>query len=170
LLGRGDFARLIAFTSLSKRSSVPGMRSGFVAGDASLLDVFALYRTYHGTALSPVFQEASIAAWDDEAHVIENREQYRAKFEAVTPRIAACLKTRLPDAAFYLWVQTPIDDEEFARRLYAAYNVAVLPGSYLGRWAHGINPGQKHVRIALVATIDECQEAAARIAAFASSF
>jgi N-succinyldiaminopimelate aminotransferase len=168
-LGRKEYPRLIAFTSLSKRSNVPGMRSGFVAGDAKLLDIFTLYRTYHGAALSPVFQEASIAAWDDEAHVIENRALYRAKFDAVTPRIRAPLATRLPDAAFYLWVKTPIDDEEFARRLFAAYNVAVLPGSYLGRAVHGVNPGQNHIRIALVADFAECEEAVTRISEYATS-
>jgi N-succinyldiaminopimelate aminotransferase len=168
-LGRHDYARLMVFSSLSKRSNVPGMRSGFVAGGSELMDAFALYRTYHGAALSPMFQQASIAAWNDEAHVIANRALYQAKFEQVTPMLEAVYHTHLPEAAFYLWIKTPIDDEQFARRLYASYNVAVLPGSYLGRESHGFNPGQQHVRVALVADRDECVEAAQRLVAFAAT-
>jgi N-succinyldiaminopimelate aminotransferase len=168
-LGRHDYRRLMVFSSLSKRSNVPGMRSGFVAGDTALMDAYALYRTYHGAALSPVFQEASIAAWQDEAHVIENRRLYQEKFSRVTPMLAALFDTKMPEAAFYLWIKTPIADEEFARRLFAAYNVAVLPGSYLGRSAHGVNPGDQHVRVALVADVDECVEAAERLIAFGAT-
>ncbi|CAB3747883.1 succinyldiaminopimelate transaminase [Paraburkholderia humisilvae] len=167
-LGRG-FERLVLLSSLSKRSNVPGMRSGFVAGDAALLRQFLLYRTYHGTALSTVYQTASIAAWNDETHVHENRAKYAQKFATVTPMLASVLDVRLPDAAFYLWTnvaRTGLSDTEFARRLYADYNVTVLPGSYLARTAHGINPGRDFVRIALVADVDECTEGAQRIVDF----
>jgi N-succinyldiaminopimelate aminotransferase len=167
LLGRGD-QRLLMFSSLSKRSNVPGMRSGFVAGDPALLKSFLLYRTYHGSAMNPAVQAASIAAWNDEAHVIENRRQYREKFAAVTPRLAAVLDTALPDAGFYLWARTPIDDGEFARGLLADYNVVLLPGSTLARHARGINPGAGFVRIALVAPLADCVEAAERIHSFVS--
>lgn len=165
-LGRGAFERLVVFSSLSKRSNVPGLRSGFVAGDARLLKRFLLYRTYHGSAMGLAVQRASIAAWQDEAHVRDNREQYRAKFDAVQPLIASVMDAPRPDASFYLWARTPIDDAEFARRLLAEYNVAVLPGSYLARNAHGINPGAGFVRIALVAPASECIEAAERIVQF----
>ncbi|MEK7882265.1 succinyldiaminopimelate transaminase [Methyloversatilis sp. NSM2] len=165
-LGRSAFERLVVFSSLSKRSNVPGLRSGFVAGDARLLKRFLLYRTYHGSAMGLAVQRASIAAWQDEAHVRDNRDQYRAKFDAVQPLIASVMDSPLPDASFYLWVRTPIDDAEFARRLLAEYNVAVLPGSYLARNAHGINPGAGFVRIALVAPAGECIEAAERIVQF----
>lgn len=165
-LGRGGFERLVVFSSLSKRSNVPGLRSGFVAGDARLLKRFLLYRTYHGSAMGLAVQRASIAAWQDEAHVRDNRDQYRAKFDAVQPLIASVMDSPLPDASFYLWARTPIDDAEFARRLLAEYNVAVLPGSYLARNAHGINPGAGFVRIALVAPAGECIEAAERIVQF----
>jgi N-succinyldiaminopimelate aminotransferase len=165
-LGRSGFERLVVFSSLSKRSNVPGLRSGFVAGDARLLKRFLLYRTYHGSAMGLAVQRASIAAWQDEAHVRDNRDQYRAKFDAVQPLIAAVMDAPLPDASFYLWARTPIDDAEFARRLLAEYNVAVLPGSYLARTAHGINPGAGFVRIALVAPASECVEAAERIVRF----
>jgi N-succinyldiaminopimelate aminotransferase len=167
-LGRG-FERLVMLSSLSKRSNVPGMRSGFVAGDAALLKRFLLYRTYHGAALSPVYQAASIAAWNDEAHVRENRAKYAQKFATVTPMLADVLDVRLPDAAFYLWAnvaRTGLSDTEFAHRLYADYNVTVLPGSYLARTAHGANPGRDFVRIALVAEVDECVEGARRIVEF----
>ncbi|TFV87253.1 succinyldiaminopimelate transaminase [Oxalobacteraceae bacterium OM1] len=168
-LGR-DFKRLIAFSSLSKRSNVPGMRSGFVAGDAELLKTFLLYRTYHGSAMSPSIQAASVAAWNDEQHVVENRAKYVAKFEQITPMLAEVLDVQLPDAGFYLWARvdkrTTISDTEFARRLYAEYNVTVLPGSYLARDAHGANPGANRVRMALVAEVDECLEAARRIVEF----
>jgi len=165
-LGRADYRGLVVFSSLSKRSNVPGMRSGFVAGDAALLKKFLLYRTYHGCAMSPAVQQASIAAWNDEAHVRENRRLYREKFAAVTPRIAAHLDTALPDAGFYLWARTPIADTDFALGLQREYNVTVLPGSYLGRAVAGFNPGENFVRIALVASLAECLEAADRVAAY----
>ncbi len=165
-LGSSAFERLVVFSSLSKRSNVPGLRSGFVAGDARLLKRFLLYRTYHGSAMGLAVQRASIAAWSDEAHVRDNRDQYRAKFAAVQPLIASVMESPLPDASFYLWARTPIDDAEFARRVLAEYNVAVLPGSYLARTAHGINPGAGFVRIALVAPASECIEAAERIVQF----
>jgi N-succinyldiaminopimelate aminotransferase len=166
-LGRPDFRNLIAFTSLSKRSNVPGLRSGFVAGDAALIKQFLLYRTYHGSAMSPTVQHASIAAWDDEAHVVENRDKYRRKFAQVTPVLAEVLDVALPDASFYLWAGVPGNDVEFAQGLLAQYNVTVLPGSLLAREAHGTNPGAGRVRLALVAEVDECLEAAHRLAAFA---
>ena len=165
-LGRADFKNLVAFTSLSKRSNVPGMRSGFCAGDAALMTQFLRYRTYHGSAMSPVVQSASIAAWQDEKHVMENRALYREKFHAVTPVLAQVLDVHLPDAGFYLWAKVQGSDEDFARALYAAYNVTVLPGSYLARSAQGHNPGAGYVRMALVAQTAECLEAAHRIAAF----
>jgi N-succinyldiaminopimelate aminotransferase len=174
-LGRTDFKNLVAFTSLSKRSNVPGMRSGFVAGDANILKQFLLYRTYHGSAMSGMVQAASIAAWDDEAHVVANREQYRQKFAAVTPLLEAVMDVRLPDAGFYLWAAVPKqnadsggvgDDVAFARDLLAQYNVTVLPGSYLARNAQGFNPGAGRIRMALVAETAECLEAAQRIVAF----
>lgn len=168
-LGRNS-ERLIAFSSLSKRSNVPGMRSGFVAGDAAILKQFLLYRTYHGSAMSPSVQAASIVAWNDETHVEENREKYLRKFNQVTPMLADVLDVALPDAGFYLWAKVDklaaISDTEFARRLYAEYNVTVLPGSYVARDAHGINPGANRIRMALVAEVDECLEAARRIVEF----
>lgn len=169
-LGRSDFSRLVVFSSLSKRSNVPGMRSGFVAGDAAVIKNFLLYRTYHGSAMSPPVQAASVAAWKDEQHVIENRAKYLQKFEQVTPLLQTVLDVQLPDAGFYLWAKvdqnTNISDTEYAKRLYAEYNVTVLPGSYLARDAHGINPGQNRIRMALVAEVDECMEAARRIVEF----
>jgi N-succinyldiaminopimelate aminotransferase len=166
-LGRGDFKRLVMFTSLSKRSNVPGMRSGFVAGDAEIIEKFLLYRTYHGSAMSPTVQRASVAAWGDEAHVIANREQYCLKFEQVTPVLAQVMDVSLPDAGFYLWAAVPGgDDVAFARDLLAQYNVTVLPGSLLAREAHGVNPGAGRVRLALVADLSECIEAAGRITSF----
>ena len=177
-LGRSDFRRLVIFTSLSKRSNVPGLRSGFVAGDASLIKPFLLYRTYHGGAMSPVVQAASVAAWQDETHVVDNRRQYREKFEQVTPLLAEVLDVALPDASFYLWAGVPPSfadaaaglsaDEAFARELLAQYNVTVLPGSYLARETGGMNPGNGRVRMALVAEPAECLEAARRIHAFMS--
>ena len=153
------------------RSNVPGLRSGFVAGDAALMKQFLLYRTYHGSAMGKVMQSASIAAWNDEAHVVENRAQYRAKFERVTPLLAEVLDVRLPDAAFYLWAGVPGgDDIRFAQELLAQYNVAVLPGSLLARDAHGLNPGTGRIRMALVAGVEECVEAAERIVAFTRGY
>jgi N-succinyldiaminopimelate aminotransferase len=170
-LGRSDFRRLIAFTSLSKRSNVPGMRSGFVAGDASLIKQFLLYRTYHGSAMSTVVQRASIAAWNDEEHVAANRALYREKFARVTPMLSQVMDVRLPDAGFYLWAGVPGgDDVAYALQLLAQYNVAVLPGSLLARTAHGINPGAGRIRLALVAGTDECVEAAERIVQHTRSF
>ncbi|WP_338764692.1 succinyldiaminopimelate transaminase [Massilia sp. METH4] len=163
------YARLVVFSSLSKRSNVPGLRSGFVAGDADVLKKFLLYRTYHGGAMSPPVQAASIAAWNDESHVAENRAQYRAKFDAITPLLQQVLDVALPDAGFYLWAdvsRTGLSDTEFARRLYAEYNVTVLPGSYLAREAHGSNPGRNRIRMALVAETAEGLEAAQRIVRF----
>lgn len=168
-LGRTDFRNLIALTSLSKRSNVPGMRSGFVAGDAAIMKDFLLYRTYHGSAMSHVVQMASIAAWNDEQHVVENRNLYRQKFAAVTPLLEPVLDVALPDAAFYLWAGVRGSDTEFARELYALYNVVVLPGSYLAREARGVNPGAGRVRMALVAETEECVEAAGRIVQFVKS-
>jgi N-succinyldiaminopimelate aminotransferase len=165
-LGR-DFKHLIALTSLSKRSNVPGMRSGFVAGDASIIEKFLLYRTYHGSAMSLVVQAASVAAWNDEAHVVANRTLYREKFEKVTPMLSRALEVALPDAGFYLWAGVPGGaDIAFARGLLAQYNVAVLPGSLLAREAHGANPGAGRIRLALVAGVDECVEAAERIVSY----
>ena len=168
-LGRPGFERLVAFGSLSKRSNAPGLRSGFVAGDAAVLKKFLLYRTYHGTAMSPAVQAASVAAWRDEAHVIDNRRRYAAKFRQATPVIQQALRTDVPDAAFYLWARTPIDDAEFARGLHDRFNVTVLPGSYLSRARDGFNPGAGFVRIALVAEEAEVMEAARRIADFGRS-
>jgi N-succinyldiaminopimelate aminotransferase len=166
-LGRDDFRNLVAFTSLSKRSNVPGLRSGFVAGDARLLKAFGLYRTYHGSAMSTTVQHASLAAWGDEAHVQANRALYREKFASVTPLLAEVLDVALPDAGFYLWAAVPgADDIAFARGLLAQYNVAVLPGSLLAREAHGVNPGRGRIRLALVADPDECLAAARRIHAY----
>ncbi|AVS67113.1 succinyldiaminopimelate transaminase [Paracidovorax avenae] len=172
-LGRTDFRNLVAFTSLSKRSNVPGLRSGFVAGDATLMKAFLLYRTYHGSAMGPAVQGASIAAWSDEAHVEDNRELYRRKFEQVTPLLAQVMDVALPDAGFYLWARVPerlgMDDAAFARALLAQYNVTVLPGSYLARESGGRNPGAGRVRMALVAEVEECLEAARRIVQFIQS-
>ncbi len=166
LLGRSN-ERLVMFSSLSKRSNVPGMRSGFVAGDAAILKKFLLYRTYHGCAMPPPVQTASVVAWGDEAHVLDNRNQYREKFGACTPLIGEVLGTAMPDASFYLWAKIPIADTEFARGLLEHYNVVVLPGSFLARECHGVNPGANFVRIALVAGLSECLEAAQRIRQFA---
>ena len=168
-LGRGDFRKLVAFTSLSKRSNVPGMRSGFVAGDAQILKNFLLYRTYHGSAMSGPVQQASIAAWSDEDHVVANRAEYRRKFAEVTPVLEKVLDVRLPDAAFYLWAGVKGSDTDFARELLAQYNVTVLPGSYLAREVAGRNPGAGRVRMALVADTAECLEAAQRIVKFVQS-
>ena len=173
-LGRSNFKNLVAMTSLSKRSNVPGLRSGFVAGDAALIKPFLLYRTYHGSAMSPVVQAASVAAWADEAHVVDNRAQYRDKFAQVTPALGAVMNVALPDAGFYLWAGVPEafngDDEAFSRDLFAAYNVVVLPGSYLARNFNGANPGAGRIRMALVAQTAECVEAAQRIVQFIQTF
>jgi N-succinyldiaminopimelate aminotransferase len=165
-LGRG-FARLVVFSSLSKRSNVPGMRSGFVAGDAAILKAFLLYRTYHGGAMNPAVQDASAAAWRDENHVRENRRKYAGKFDRITPLMQSALRLERPDAGFYLWARTPIADTVFARRLYAEQHVTVLPGSFLARESGGVNPGANYIRMALVAEIDECLEAARRVVEFA---
>lgn len=167
-LGRGDYRNLVVFSSLSKRSNVPGMRSGFVAGDAKILEKFALYRTYHGCAMNPAIQAATIAAWNDEAHVAENRHLYAEKFAKVIALLAPVLPVAKPDAGFYLWLRTPIADTAFAQQLHRDYNVSVLPGSFLAREAHGINPGASFIRLALVASLDETLEAARRIAEFTS--
>ena len=164
LLGRSH-ERLVMFSSLSKRSNVPGMRSGFVAGDARILEKFLLYRTYHGCAMSPAVQAASAAAWRDEAHVADNRRQYAEKFAQVTPMLQQVLDVALPDAAFYLWARVGGSDTDYARRLYRECNITVLPGSFLAREAHGVNPGAGFIRIALVASLDECLEAARRMVA-----
>jgi N-succinyldiaminopimelate aminotransferase len=168
-LGRTGFARLVVFSSLSKRSNAPGLRSGFAAGDADVLKRFLLYRTYHGGAMSPTVQAASVAAWSDEAHVVANRRLYRDKFAAALPLVRPPLETAQPDGGFYLWIRTPGPDTEFARELYRQYNVTVLPGSYLAREAGGVNPGARHIRVALVAQFDECIEGVRRIAEFARS-
>ena len=165
-LGRGDYKNLVVFSSLSKRSNVPGMRSGFVAGDARIIERFALYRTYHGSAMNPAIQAASIAAWNDEAHVAENRRMYAEKFAKVVDILKPVLPVEIPDAGFYLWIRTPIADTAFAQALYRDYNVTVLPGSYLARTAQGVNPGENFVRLALVASTEETVEAAQRIAEF----
>jgi N-succinyldiaminopimelate aminotransferase len=165
LLGR-TYKNLIVFSSLSKRSNVPGMRSGFVAGDEAIIEKFTLYRTYHGCAMNPAVQAASIAAWNDETHVIENRKQYAKKFKDVTPLLTDLLEAVIPDAAFYLWAKikdNSISDTELAIKLYRDLNITVLPGSFLARDAHGVNPGQNFIRMALVASYAECIEAAERI-------
>jgi N-succinyldiaminopimelate aminotransferase len=177
-LGRGDFHKLVVMTSLSKRSNVPGLRSGFAAGDRQLIKAFTLYRTYHGSAMGPVVQRASIAAWNDEAHVVANRALYRAKFAQVMPLLQPVLDVALPDAAFYLWAGIPPgpdgrrDDVAWAQGLLAQYNVQVLPGSLLGRPVAGhdpANPGEGRIRMALVAPVAECLEAAARIVSYTES-
>lgn len=172
-LGRHDFKNLISLTSLSKRSNVPGLRSGFVAGDAALIKPFLLYRTYHGSAMSPIVQAASLAAWNDEQHVVDNRAMYREKFAKVTPMLSAVMDVALPDAGFYLWAAIPEvfkgSDTAFSRELLALYNVVVLPGSYLARDAQGHNPGAGRIRMALVAETAECVEAAQRIVQFIQS-
>jgi N-succinyldiaminopimelate aminotransferase len=168
--GLDDYKRCLVFHSLSKRTSVPGMRSGFVAGDAAIIERFRLYRTYHGSAMSPVVQAASTAAWQDEQHVIANRKLYREKFDQVLAILAADAKVRRPEGAFYLWLETPEEDTRFAQRLFEASNVTVLPGSYMSRYAHGINPGANYVRIALVDSIEVCNEAAQRLRDFLRSY
>jgi N-succinyldiaminopimelate aminotransferase len=168
-MGIRDYRNCLAFHSLSKRSNLPGLRSGFVAGDAALMEPYFSYRTYQGCALPPPIQAASIAAWDDESHVRKNRDLYRAKFDAVLTTLGGALKVRRPEASFYLWPRTPLDDETFARELFRRENVLVLPGSYLSRHAHGVNPGANRVRMALVAPLEECVEAARRIRSYVES-
>ncbi len=163
--GNRDFKRCVVFHSLSKRSNVPGMRSGFVAGDAALLKKFLLYRTYHGSAMSPAVQAASTAAWGDEQHVRDNRAMYRAKFDAVLPRLAPALAVQRPAASFYLWPKLPVEDERFVRELFLRENVLAVPGSYLARDANGANPGHDRIRLSLVPPLADCVEAAERIVA-----
>jgi len=162
-MGRHDYARCVVFHSLSKRSNLPGLRSGFVAGDKGLIQQFLLYRTYHGCAMPLHTQHASIAAWEDEDHVRQNRALYREKFNAVLAILSEHIDVKQPDAGFYLWPKTPIADTEFAQRLYAEHNVTVLPGSYLARDTGTVNPGEQRVRMALVAPLAECIDAAERI-------
>ena len=168
-LGRHDYRKCIVFHSLSKRSNLPGMRSGFIAGDAVILAQYLKYRTYHGCALPGHHQLASIAAWDDEAHVRQNRAEYKAKFEAVLDILSPVMNAKQTDASFYLWPETPIDDETFAQELYRQQHVTVVPGSYLSRTVNGENPGANRVHMALVAPIAECVEAANRIKTFTES-
>ncbi|MCQ4270821.1 succinyldiaminopimelate transaminase [Pseudomonas kuykendallii] len=165
-LGRSDFRRCVVFHSLSKRSNLPGLRSGFVAGDADILKAFLLYRTYHGCAMPVQTQLASVAAWSDEAHVRANRDLYRAKYDAVLDILEPVLDVQRPDGGFYLWAKTPMDDAAFTRTLFAEEHVTVVPGSYLSREVDGFNPGAGRVRMALVAPLAECVEAAERIRAF----
>jgi len=168
-LGRDDFKRCVVFHSLSKRSNLPGLRSGFVAGDADILKSFLLYRTYHGCAMPVQTQLASVAAWQDEAHVKANRDLYREKFDAVLAILDGVLDVQRPDGGFYLWAKTPVDDETFTRELFAREHVTVVPGSYLSRSVEGKNPGAGRVRMALVAPLAECVEAAERIRTFVKS-
>jgi len=165
-MGHDSLKNCVVFHSLSKRSNLPGMRSGFVAGDASVMDQYLKYRTYHGNAMPPAHQAASISAWDDEAHVQHNRELYRQKFQLAGEILSPVIDVKMPDAGFYLWLQTPMSDTEFTRELFAQQNITILPGQYLSREANGINPGQNHVRMALVAGVDETREAASRIREF----
>jgi len=165
-MGNTNYKRCVVFHSLSKRSNLPGLRSGFVAGDAELLAGFLKYRTYHGCAMSLPMQLASISAWNDEQHVIENRTLYRQKFKTALQILSPCMNVKLPDAGFYLWAQTPIADTDFAQKLFAEKNISVLPGQYLSRVQNNINPGEKHIRMALVATLEETTEAAQRIKDF----
>lgn len=168
-LGRHDFRNCVVFHSLSKRSSLPGMRSGFVAGDPDILKSFRLYRTYHGCAMSPLYQEVSTRAWADEEHVRVNRLLYRLKFDAVLPILQPCLDVHRPAGGFYLWAETPIDDTVFAREIFRRYNLTVLPGSYLSRDTEAGNPGNNRIRMALVASVDECIDAAERLRDFLQS-
>lgn len=165
-MGRHDFKNCLVFHSLSKRSSLPGMRSGFVAGDAELINKFKQYRTYHGCAMAPPFQKASIAAWRDEAHVKANRDLYRSKFELVAKIVGNLLDLKQPPGSFYYWPDVGMDDQHFSKDLYRLQNMTVLPGSYLSREVGGINPGKNRVRMALVASIEECEEGAHRLVEF----
>lgn len=161
--GNTDYKRCVVFHSLSKRSNAPGLRSGFVAGDAAILEKFLLYRTYHGCAMPPAFQVASIAAWQDESHVAQNRAFYREKFNAVLDILQPVMDVQKPAASFYLWAKTPIDDTEFTRQAYAQQHVHVVPGQYLSRTVNGVNPAQQRIRMALVAPLAECIEGAERL-------
>ena len=165
-MGNTDYSRCVVFHSLSKRSNLPGLRSGFVAGDKNILGKFLKYRTYHGCAMPLHHQKASITAWQDEKHVEENRALYQKKFTDVLEILQPVLDVKKPDASFYLWAKTPNSDEDFAKNLFAEQNITVLPGSYLSRESQGINPGSQHVRMALVASYEECIEAAQRIRLF----
>ena len=165
-MGNTEYSRCVIFHSLSKRSNLPGLRSGFVAGDKNVLAKFLKYRTYHGCAMPLHHQKASIKAWQDEEHVKENRALYQKKFNDVLEILGRSLDVKMPDAGFYLWAKTPASDEDFAQKLFAEQNITVLPGSYLSRESNGINPGSQHVRMALVASYDECIEAAKRIRQF----
>ncbi len=167
--GHHDYQNCVVFHSLSKRSNLPGMRSGFVAGDATVIKQFLLYRTYHGSAMPPAHQVASVAAWQDESHVVNNRQLYREKFDAVLDILNPVIKANRPDASFYIWLYTPVADTEFAQQLFHQQNVTVLPGSYLSRDVNNHNPGSQHVRLALVASLEECIEAAKRIRTFVES-
>lgn len=162
-LGRSDYNNLIVFSSLSKRSNAPGLRSGYVAGDAELIKAFLRYRTYHGSAMSTTIQMASVAAWNDETHVIENRRLYTEKFKAFSAILEGKLELLIPPAGFYFWANVGQSDTEFAKRLFEEAHVTLLPGSFLGREADGLNPGTNYVRIALVASLEQCNEAAHRI-------
>ena len=168
-LGRNDFKRCVVFHSLSKRSNLPGLRSGFVAGDTKILKKFLTYRTYHGSAMSIPNQKASIKAWQDEEHVKENRRQYKEKFSAVLAILGDVLDVEMTEASFYLWVKTPIADTDFAQQLFKQQHVTVLPGSFLSRTIEGKNPGENRVRLALVAPTEKCIEAAERIKIFVNS-
>ena len=168
-LGRDDFARCVVFHSLSKRSNMPGLRSGFVAGDAAILDRFFLYRTYHGCAMPAHVQHVSELAWADEAHVVDNRALYREKFAIITPMLAPVLGVSEPEGGFYYWPRTPMDDEAFTRRLFVEENVTVLPGRYLSRSHDGVDPGLNRVRMAMVGELAECVDVAERILRFARS-
>ena len=170
LMGNTAWKRCVVFHSLSKRSNAPGMRSGFVAGDADILKQFLLFRTYHGCAMPPPFQVASIAAWNDEEHVRENRDQYRQKFAAVMDILAPVMNVQMPQASFYLWPQTPGDDAVFTREVFARAHVNIVPGSYLSREVNGLNPGAGRIRMALVASVAECIEAAQRIRQVVENF
>ncbi len=165
-MGNSDYQRCVVFHSLSKRSNAPGLRSGFVAGDAKILEQFLLYRTYHGCAMSPVFQAASSVAWQDETHVKHNRDLYRQKFSAVLEILQPILAVQQPEASFYLWPETPINEEQFTKNLFAQQHVNVVPGSYLSREVNGFNPGSYRIRMALVASVQECIESAERIRHF----
>ncbi len=169
-MGNTDYSHCVVFHSLSKRSNLPGLRSGFVAGDKNILAKFLKYRTYHGCAMPLHHQKASIKAWQDEQHVQDNRALYQKKFTAVLDILDPVLDVKKPDASFYLWAKTPASDEDFAQKLFAEQNMTVLPGSYLSREAHGINPGSQHVRMALVASFEECIEAAQRIRQFMENY